>query len=241
MALVKYGSAVTQISGSVGGVTYARNKGGAYLRSRTSPTQPNSALQVGARTLFSAAVNAWTNTLTSYERTSWNAYAAAVPYTNIFGETRYYSGQQRYVQCYIARVNAGGLVTAASTAPTTYTEAATVSFVTLSMTEGAATPDSTAKLINSTGPADIEAGDILLYHFGSPVTNATEYFNGPWRYAGKSVHATGTIYPTVTVTDPFGRTITEDMRVPIYYRVLKVDNRISSESRGILTVGVFAV
>lgn len=239
MALVKYGSAVTQLSGSVGGVTYARNKGGAYLRSRTSPTQPNSALQVGARTLFASAVNAWTNILTAYERTSWNAYAAAVPYTNIFGETRYYSGQQRYVQCYIARVNAGGLVTAASTAPTTYTEAATVSFATLSMTAGAATPDMTAVMKNSTGPADIKAGDLLLFHFGAAVTEATEYFNGPWRYAGKSVHATGAFYPNVTLTDPYGRTIAKDMRVPIYYRVLKADNRISSEARGILTVGAF--
>lgn len=241
MALVKYGSAITQLSGSVGGVTYARNKGGAYLRARTSPTQPNSALQTGARTLFSAAVNTWTNTLTSAERLAWSSYAAAVPYTNIFGETRYYTGQQRYVQCYIARVNAGGLVTAAATAPTTYTEAASVSFLTMSMTAGAATPGNTALVKNSAGPADIVAGDSLLIHFGSAITQAKEYFNGPWRYAGKSTYATGTFYPNATLTDPYGRTITEDMRVPVYYRVLKADNRISSEARGILTVGAFTV
>ncbi|GAI58374.1 unnamed protein product, partial [marine sediment metagenome] len=37
MALVKYGGGITQMSGSIAGNTFARNRYGNYVRSRTKP------------------------------------------------------------------------------------------------------------------------------------------------------------------------------------------------------------
>ncbi len=237
MALVKFGATVAQISGSIGGTVFARNKGGAYARNKTAPVQPNSTLQVGARTVFQAAVRSWTNTLTAGQRDAWNAYASAVTYTDIFGETRYYSGQQRYIQCYCALVNCGGTPTAAAVAPSIYTAATNVTLASLSLTQGAATADATVKITNSASPADAAVGDKLLIHFGGPVTLAANYFNGPYRYVTEATWASGASYPAVTGTDPWARTLASGTRLPIFWRVLKADNRISSAARGIFTLG----
>lgn len=239
MALVKYGATVSQLSGSIGGIVYARNKGGAYIRTRTSPTQPNSELQVGARTLFSGAVNTWTNVLTPGERTAWNAYASAIPYTDVFGETRYYSGQQRYVQCYVALVNCGGTPVTAATAPSIFTAAEIVGSDALAVNQGATVANSTVSIVNSTGPSDVAAGDKLLIHIGGPITAAKNYFNGPWRYAASGVYATGGKYPDIVATDPWARTLAVGGRLAIYWRVLKADNRISNVARKIVTIGAF--
>lgn len=240
MALVKYGATVAQLSGSVGGIVYARNKGGAYVRNRTSPLQPGTGLQVDARGLFQAAVRNWTNILTDNQRYQWNAYASAIGYTNVFGETRYYSGQQRYIQCYVACVNAGGLTTAAATAPTTYTAATNVVLLDLSATQGAATPDTTCLIANDSAPAGVAIGDKLLISFGGPITGAVNYFKGPYRFATSSTYASGNKYTFTVTTDPYARTLAAGDRLPISWRVLKADNRISAVSRGILTLGAHA-
>ncbi|GAH50296.1 unnamed protein product, partial [marine sediment metagenome] len=45
MALVKLGGGIVQISGSIAGNTFARNRFGNYMRSRTKPVNPNSTRQ----------------------------------------------------------------------------------------------------------------------------------------------------------------------------------------------------
>lgn len=239
MAKVKYGSTVAQLSGSIGGTVFARNRGGAYIRNKTAPVQPNSGLQADAKTVFAAAVNTWTNTLTSAERTAWNAYASAVPYTDIFGDTRYYSGQQRYIQCYVALVNSGGTASAAATAPTTMTEAENVLSTSITMEQGAATADLTAIIPTALAPADVAAGDILLVHVGTSITQATNYFNGPYRYAAKGTFVSGSAFPDITLTDPYGRTMAAGLVVPVMWRVLKADNRLSGTARKIVTLGAY--
>jgi len=239
MALVKYGATVSQLSGSVGGIVYARNKGGAYIRTRTSPTQPNSTLQVAARTLFSAAVNTWTNILTPEERTQWNGYASAIPYTDVFGETRYYSGQQRYVQCYVALVNSGGSPAAAAIAPAVFTAAEAISSDAITVNQGAVAAGTTVSVVNTTGPLDVAAGDKLLIHIGGPITAAKNYFNGPWRYAASGVYVSGGNYPDILATDPWARSLASGSPLALYWRVLKADNRISSVARKIVTLGAY--
>lgn len=237
MALIKFGGTVAQVSGSIGGVVFARNKGGAYARNKTSPVQPNSTRQVSARTVFQAAVRAWSTILTPGERNAWNAYASAVTYTDVFGETRYYSGQQRYIQCYCALVNCGGTATAAATAPHIYTTATNVTLQSLSLTQGAGVADTTVAVANSEAPGDVAAGDKLLISIGGPITTAKNYFAGPYRYAAAATYASGNKYPTTTTTDPWARTLASGAVLPISWRVLKVDNRISSAARGIFTLG----
>ncbi len=60
-----------EMSGSIGGNTYAHNKGGQYVRQRTIPTQPNSQRQVAIRSYMSMAIDAWLNVLDANGRALW--------------------------------------------------------------------------------------------------------------------------------------------------------------------------
>lgn len=86
----------TNISGSLGGMTGSRNKGGQYLRARTNPTQPNTLPQQNARQRFGAASAAWGN-LAPEIRALWNNYASLQSWTNRLGDPIQLTGQQAYV------------------------------------------------------------------------------------------------------------------------------------------------
>lgn len=75
-----------QLSGSVGGVTASHNRYGQYLRNRSVPVNPNTALQQEVRSSFGASAIAWKG-LTQEVRDNWQAYATATPTLNRLGET----------------------------------------------------------------------------------------------------------------------------------------------------------
>ncbi len=89
---------ITQASGSIGGVTYARNRGGLYRRSRTIPVNPNSSAQQIVRGILGALSTAWREDLTITQRTDWSNYAANTPVKNVFGDSFLLSGQQMYIR-----------------------------------------------------------------------------------------------------------------------------------------------
>jgi hypothetical protein len=95
MAKVKLsGQAV--ISGKVGGLVYASNRGGAYIRNWVKPINPNTPAQSAARQQFSNASSSWKG-LTKAERTSFNTGQANFPKQDRLGDTIYLSGQQLYM------------------------------------------------------------------------------------------------------------------------------------------------
>jgi len=92
MALVQLDS---KISGSKGNTTWAKNKGGAYIRQRSSPTNPNSARQQVVRVELAQSALNW-RALTEANRLAWREYALAHPYTNRIGEEKTLSGNAMY-------------------------------------------------------------------------------------------------------------------------------------------------
>jgi len=107
MALVKYGGGITQMSGSMAGNTFARNRYGNYVRARTKPVNPNSERQQEVRTVLAYLCERWAETLTSVQRDAWNTYAAAVAMKNKLGETIKLSGFNHYIRsnAYLCRRN----------------------------------------------------------------------------------------------------------------------------------------
>ena len=49
------GTHLTDASGSLSGVTYSHNRGGAYTRNRSIPVNPNTVQQQAVRNAFSSA------------------------------------------------------------------------------------------------------------------------------------------------------------------------------------------
>lgn len=94
-------------SGSVGGLTYSRNRGGPYTRTRTIPSNPATERQTIARENLASAVAWWTNTLTSVQREGWTAYAATTPVVDALGQQIILSGQQMFIRTSTVRAIAG--------------------------------------------------------------------------------------------------------------------------------------
>lgn len=93
-------------SGSEAGTTYSRNKGGAYIRSRAIPTNPQTAAQTIVRNRLGTLAAAWRG-LTQAERDAWNTAVANFPTVNVFGDVRELTGLQLYVGINVNRLNIG--------------------------------------------------------------------------------------------------------------------------------------
>lgn len=98
MALLQMGAIVTQVTGSIAGVTYARNGSGAYARARTKPVDPNSAAQQLAKANMSVVVDSWLTALTVPQRQAWDGAAAVLPRTNKLGQAIHITGQNLFVR-----------------------------------------------------------------------------------------------------------------------------------------------
>lgn len=79
-------------SGSMGTVTWSRNKGGYYVRNRSTPTNPNSSRQQTTRTLFGNFASEWTTVLTQVQRDTWNTYAQTHTIKDAIGRDIYING-----------------------------------------------------------------------------------------------------------------------------------------------------
>ena len=106
MAKVVLGGGVAAISGKVGGAVFARNKGGAYMRTFVKPTNPSTVYQEESRDRLTQYSNEW-RTLTDPQRNSWNAWAATHPVIDRLGASKLLSGAQAYVKVNTNRDLAG--------------------------------------------------------------------------------------------------------------------------------------
>lgn len=95
MTKIRLGDMITDMSGSTGGTTYAKNKGGHYRKNKSMPINANTSYQQGVRAAFGAGSQAW-RALSDVERAAWAAAAPSYPYLDRFGESRIPSGFQLY-------------------------------------------------------------------------------------------------------------------------------------------------
>src|SRR5262245_25927150 len=98
---------LSQMSGSLYGSVYARNRGGLYARNRTKPVNPNTPEQAAVRATFAEVAREWVIGLDDDTRAAWNAYAAGTTVINRLGEATHLSGQQMFISRISARLMAG--------------------------------------------------------------------------------------------------------------------------------------
>lgn len=85
-----------ELSGSIGNTTFAHNKGGAYSRRRSVPTNPNTAPQQVVRIQLAQLSAAWA-ALTVTQQADWTTWAEGHPTPNPLGTPRIRSGHQAFV------------------------------------------------------------------------------------------------------------------------------------------------
>lgn len=97
MAKINFGGLAQDVRGSQNGLTYARNKGGAYVRTKVSPVQPLTARQSAQRAIFSTTTKQW-QTTTAAQQAAWVAWAAINKVVDVFGNALTLSGINAFVK-----------------------------------------------------------------------------------------------------------------------------------------------
>lgn len=225
---LKFGSIATDGRGSIAGVTYSRNRGGAYARARVVPINPGSVEQSAVRSALALLTQRWGTTLTEGQRDGWEAYAEAVLLPDNLGDPRNIGGLPMYVRLNAARIQADetalGLIDDAPgvqlgaefTAPTIEALTPAVNSISFGF-------DDTDAWANETGGA--------MFVYVSPPTNVTRnFYKGPYRFAA-AILGDDTTAPTspVAITSPFG--FAADQRVHVRVNISRADGRRGTDFR----------
>lgn len=88
---------VSEIRGSINGVTFARNRYGLYARSKASPVQPRTPAQAARRAQLTVLSQRW-RTLDEAIRAEWRSFADELRRSDSLGQQYRLSGLQAYLQ-----------------------------------------------------------------------------------------------------------------------------------------------
>lgn len=214
---------LSDIRGSINGTVFARNRGGAYARNRTVPIQPGGQLQQVTRQAVSVLSSRWRDTLTPGQRDGWDAYALATPIPNSLGDPRNVGGLGMYVRGNAIRVQAG--LPVVDNAPT-------AGFPTIGLVF--ASSFAAGVLIvefDASQPWVDEDGSHLVVFASRPVSQAVNFFKGPYRRAG-IIDGDSTTAPTSpqNVNYPFGQSVQAGSRIFTRAVVISADGRASDSS-----------
>lgn len=225
---------ITQASGSIGGLTASRNRGGMYFRSRAMPTNPNTIRQQAVKSILGALVQSWAVELDSGERQSWRDYGQSVPVTNRLGDQITLTGQQQFIRSNVPRLQAG--LARVDSAPSIMDTGEPVTSLTdVSETMGGF--DVVAALAT---PASDDGN--ALFYIGLPLTEGQEYYAGPYQLGmAAAVASAGTDATfSVDLTSPAewlsNRIPVIGQRLGVELRISYDDGRLSQRYRQIVTV-----
>lgn len=232
MGLVKYGGGVIQISGSIGGNTFARNRFGNYIRARTKPINPNTSGQQAVRNALADLTTRWSSVLTDVQRIAWNLYASNTQMTNRLGEAIYLTGFNHFIRSNSILLREAD--TLVYDGPTTFELPAQDGLFAVTISEAA---QEISVVFDVALPwVDENQGKLWIF-MGSPQNAQRNFFGGPWKYAG-SESGDSTTPPTSPVTIPCPFVATEGQRIWVYARIQREDGRLSQKFRSDIIVAV---
>lgn len=210
----------SKMSGSIAGVTASHNRGGMYLRSRTTPTNPSSLQQQAVRNAMQTLMSNWNNVLTQLQRDAWSTYGQNVARVDRLGESRFWTGAQWYCACNVPRIQAA--LSVINTAPTNFSMALLTGPGITSVTASTGVAVITFTNTNTWATA---AGGALLVYSSRPQNPSIKYFNGPYRYAGSILGASTAPTSPQNVTIAFPAAVGN--QVFFQFRSVNADGRIS--------------
>lgn len=104
MAKVLFTAAVADIRGKLNGNVFSRNRGGAYLRTKVTPLNPQTTYQTAVRNFMAQISQAW-RALTQAQRNAWNQAINNFKGTDIFGMSKVLSGSQLHQKLNVMLLN----------------------------------------------------------------------------------------------------------------------------------------
>lgn len=225
----------TAVSGSIGGVTYSRNRSGMYTRGRATPVNPNTIRQQVVRSSMASLVVYWAETLTSPQRAAWADYADNTPVTDSLGQSQTLTGQQMFLRTNIVALQVGGSIISA--APTNFDFGQPVTDVTSIVVAGG-----TCTTTFSVGGGGTSDTGTKIMQIGVAQNPGRTFFKGPYQQAFAAPFASG----VTTIAVP--RTLANAAEwlaayqpdvgdyLPVRLRLLYDDGRLTSPFSTFITV-----
>ena len=106
MARVEYGDIITAMKGSIGGVTFQKNRAGEIARLKSGTYKNSTSKQVTQHALHYRIIKAWRD-LSTDEQTDWNDFADLHTKTDLWGEENTLTGFNWFVSINNYRTMAG--------------------------------------------------------------------------------------------------------------------------------------
>ncbi len=166
---IKFGAIVTDGRGKLGGHVASKNRGGSYLRTKVTPSNPQTAFQSAVRSLLGFFSVMWSG-LTSAQRDSFNGAVAQWTKTDIFGDIKNPTGKNLFTRLNINASNVGfaNILTAPEKVEIAFTPASSV-LIDIS--------SSTVDLVDFLGSAT----DKVLVSATPPQSAGTSFYKGKFR------------------------------------------------------------
>lgn len=190
MAKIKLSAIVSEMRGKLNGSVFSKNRGGAYVRTKVTPVNPQTLAQGAVRAALTSLSQAWRG-LTEAQRLAWQGAVSAFTSTDIFGDIRTPSGINLYNKLNL-NLHAIG-EPAISTPPV----AVSVGYV----TDLALVADASANTIAATFTAEGATSDQTVIVEATPCLSAGKAFVksefrqiGTFAGAATSPQALGTMY-----------------------------------------------
>lgn len=106
MALIKFGLVVVDARGKLGGHVFTKSRKGSTLRTKTTPTNPQTTDQQNNRQIFGTLSAEWAN-LGLVNQKAWNSVVGEYKDTNIFGDLKEMAGRDLYIMINRNLITAG--------------------------------------------------------------------------------------------------------------------------------------
>lgn len=174
MALIK-STLLAQISGSLNGATFAHNKGGAYVRNRSLPSNPGTDRQDQVRTAMTSLSKMWSQSLTDEQRELWRAFGGQVTVLNRIGDPISLSGIAAFTRVNMFRMASLG------SAPVLLPPAGgTGSEDPIPAWDSSVfTNDGVDIGLDTTATSDATGYGLFVY-FSPPLSPGVKFYRGPW-------------------------------------------------------------
>ncbi|KKM97823.1 hypothetical protein LCGC14_1164220 [marine sediment metagenome] len=215
---------ITSASGSVGGITASRNKGGMYFRARAIPTDPGSEFQVAVRNAQAQIAARWNDVLTQLQRDAWQVYADNVTLPNPLGDQRNVSGIAMYSRSNVIRLQVG--LSIIDDGPVIFS---LPTFSDPSIAAFAAAVETYDIAFSETDAWALEVGGAMLVYGSRPQNPGIKFFKGPYRFAASILGAVVAPTSPATITSPFP--FADGNQLFLQTRVVLADGRLSSAFR----------
>lgn len=221
MALIVLGGLVVQASGKLGGLVFARNRAGQYVRPRVVPVNPNTPRMIAAKGAMSRVSSMWLDSASPAQRIEWGVYASNIIEQNRVGQDYHMSGFNQFVRSNAVLRNAN--LAKVLDGPAIFALPAQDDTMEVAVSE--ASQELSITFADGRDWVDLDGAGMIV-QMGIPQNPTINFFDGPWRSAGV-IEGDNAAAPTSPATIAVPYPVVENQKIFVRAKIVFDDGRVS--------------